>query len=255
VTILDDARTVLFIHAHPDDESLSTGGLMARLSAGGTRVLLLTATRGEQGEVVDGPLSDLEGSPLLAEHRERELRDAIAALGVAGHDYLGEPPARANGLPPRRYTDSGMAWGPDGRAVPTPDAPADSLTAASIDEVTDDVAAAILHTAPDLVVGYDSGGGYGHPDHMRMHEAARAAAGRAGVPFAMVLESAIDGTAAAEEDNPGVVRIELGEHLETKRRALAAHPSQMTVVDDGVVHSGGQHQVIGGVEVYLLPVA
>jgi N-acetyl-1-D-myo-inositol-2-amino-2-deoxy-alpha-D-glucopyranoside deacetylase len=255
VTILDDARVVLFIHAHPDDESLSTGGLMARMAAGGTRVLLVTATRGEQGEVVDGPLSFLEGSPLLAKHRMGELDEAIAVLGVAGHYYLGEPAARAPGLTPRRYTDSGMAWGADGRAVPVPDAPADSLTSASAEEVTDDVVAAILDSQPDLVVGYDSGGGYGHPDHMRMHEAALEGARRVGVPFAMVLESSIDGASGEGDDGPGIVRVELGEHLETKRRALAAHPSQMTVVADGVVHSGGQHQAIGPVETYLLPVA
>ena len=103
-------RTVLFVHAHPDDETLATGGLIAELAARGVRVAVLTAMRGEQGEVVEGPLSALTGTPELTAHREGEVAAACATLGVRHHAFLGSPDARAAGRPPRRYTDSGMAW-------------------------------------------------------------------------------------------------------------------------------------------------
>jgi N-acetyl-1-D-myo-inositol-2-amino-2-deoxy-alpha-D-glucopyranoside deacetylase len=242
VTVLDDAQTVLFAHAHPDDETLSSGGLIAMLAARGARVAVVTGSRGERGEAVPGPLKSLEGTPLLAAHRETELARALAVLGVAQHLYLGEPGALADGRAARRYTDSGMVWGPDGRAAPVPDAAEHALTSAPLEEVAADLEAAIRTVGPDLIVSYDGDGGYGHPDHLRMHDATTLAAARAGVPFVAILDA----------DEPGATRIELGGFLAVKRAALAEHASQLTVVDDGVVHSGGQHQAIGGTEFYRL---
>ena len=91
----DGAARVLFVHAHPDDETLASGGTLAALAAAGRDPVLVTLTRGEQGEVVPGPFASLQGTPGLARHRETELAAALAMLGVAAHAFLGTAPARA----------------------------------------------------------------------------------------------------------------------------------------------------------------
>ncbi|WP_449276773.1 PIG-L family deacetylase [Leucobacter sp. GX24907] len=103
---------VMFVHAHPDDETIATGGTLAALAEAGLEPLLLTLTRGEQGEVYDGPFRHLQGTDALAPHRQQELAAALAMLGVERHVFLGVPPARAAGLPPTIYEDSGMEWEP-----------------------------------------------------------------------------------------------------------------------------------------------
>jgi len=180
---------VLFVHAHPDDETLSSGGTIATLLELGAEVTVLTATRGERGEMLTEDLAPLAGDAArVAAHRETEIAAALAALGGPAHLWLGGPGARPTDLPQRRYTDSGMAWGPDGRATAAADAPADSLTAADLGEVVDDVRAAIRSTAADAVISYADDGGYGHPDHVRMHNAARYAAKAEEVPFSMIVD-------------------------------------------------------------------
>ena len=87
-------QRVVFLHAHPDDETLATGVLLADLVDAGHQVAVVTATRGELGAVVPGPLSALEGTPELVEHRLGELAGALAELGVTDHVFLGTPPAR-----------------------------------------------------------------------------------------------------------------------------------------------------------------
>src|ERR1700730_2302394 len=91
--------TAVFFHAHPDDEAISTGGTMARMAADGHRVVLVTATRGELGEVPEGLL---EPGETLEQRRAEELAAACQVLGVTRHEYLG-------------YRDSGMAVGPPHR--------------------------------------------------------------------------------------------------------------------------------------------
>lgn len=226
----DGHQRVLFVHAHPDDETLSTGIAIARLAPSG-RAGVLTATRGERGEVVPGPLKPLEGSAALAAHRERELAEALHALGHPWHAWLGEPPARAAGLPPRRYQDSGMRWAAPGLAAAAGDAAPDAFSLAPFEEVVGDVLAAIGAFDASLVVSYDAGGGYGHPDHVRAHEAARAAAGRAGLPF---WERAEDGDRIVADDG---IAAQL-------RQALAAHASQLTLDGTELVLSGGQRRPI-----------
>ncbi|WP_420370107.1 PIG-L family deacetylase [Curtobacterium sp. L1-20] len=180
---------VLFVHAHPDDETLASGGTIATLLELGAEVTVLTATRGERGEMLTPRLAPLFGDgPRVAAHRETEIAGALAALGGARHLWLGGPGARPTDLPERRYTDSGMQWGPDGRAVAADDAPADSLTAADLGEVVDDIRAAIRSTGADAVVSYDDDGGYGHPDHVRVHHAARYAARAEELPFSMIVD-------------------------------------------------------------------
>jgi len=224
----------LVVHAHPDDETISTGALIAELVARGIRVSLLTATRGERGEVVPGPLSGLEGTAALTTAREQELRLATAALGVSEQFWLGDPPARAAGLSPRRYLDSGMTWIRPGLAGPADDVDDDALAIAPLDDVTADVAALVAVLQPSIVIGYDSGGGYGHPDHVRMHDATLAACHASGTAFAEILHQ----PAAAEE------WFELDHHLATVTAALRCHASQLTVDGTDIVHSGGQREPI-----------
>lgn len=182
---------VLFVHAHPDDETLASGGTIATLLELGADVTVLTATRGERGEMLTPELSPLYGDgPRVAAHRETEIAGALAALGGPRHLWLGGPGARPTDLPERRYTDSGMQWGPDGRAIAADDAPADSLTAADLGEVVDDIRAAIRSTGADAVVSYADDGGYGHPDHVRVHHAARYAAKAEELPFSMIVDPA-----------------------------------------------------------------
>ena len=242
-------RSVLFLHAHPDDETLSTGGTIAALASRGVHVTVLTATRGERGEVVPGPLSALADTSALAAERERELTLALAALGVTERHYLGDSGARAAGLHgTRRYLDSGMEWGPDGYAIAAPDASADSLSLAPFGEVVADLLALVRTLGPDLIVTYDERGGYGHPDHVRLHDAAVDVAGLSDVPLVMVLGE-------AEAAGPGLFARDTTAEQPAVLRALASHASQLTLIPDshgvlGIVHSGGQRQEITTVEYF-----
>ncbi|WP_166786475.1 PIG-L family deacetylase [Cryobacterium sp. TMT2-15-1] len=241
------------MHAHPDDETIATGALIAEVVARGIRVSLLTATRGEQGEVVRGPLSVLEGTDELTRERERELAGAATALGIDGRFWLGTPPARAAGLEPRAYRDSGMTWIRPGLAGPADDIDGDALVRAPLGDVTADVAALIGQLRPALVISYDNAGGYGHPDHVRMHEAAVAGSRLAGVAFAEVVQVGVDGApsgagAAGAADAAGAAGaaewFDLSAHLATVTAALRCHASQLTVDGDHIVHSGGQREPI-----------
>src|SRR5579863_299132 len=124
--------TAVFFHAHPDDEVIQTGGTMAKMAADGHRVVLVTATRGELGEVPDGLLAPGE---TLAERRAVELAEACAILGVARHEYLG-------------YRDSGMA----GEAT---NDDADCFWQADVDEAAARLVAILDDEGADVVATYD----------------------------------------------------------------------------------------------------
>ncbi|MFB2557159.1 glycosyltransferase [Herbiconiux liangxiaofengii] len=246
----------VFLHAHPDDESISTGGTLAALIAAGRTPVLLTGTRGEYGEVVPGELHPLEGTPELAPHREHELAAALAELGGVPQHFLGSESARADGRPPRQYSDSGMQWGEDGFAEATAEAGADSLSLAPLEDVVLDVLAGIRNLAPHgvtAVVGYDALGGYGHPDHVRMHHAGVEAARRLGVPYLAIVEPRVEG----EAGSAATLAVPLdSEALAAKTRAMAAHRTQLTIAGDPpeFTLSGGQTHPVAGVERYrLLP--
>ncbi len=237
---MTEQERVLFVHAHPDDETIATGGTIATLVDRGARVTVLTCTRGEQGEVIPAELRHLLESPgALAAHRVLELHEALAILGVADHRFLGEAGARLVGRQPRRYSDSGMSWGPNGAQLAA-QVPVDSLIAADFGEVTADIAAAILETRPDVVVSYDEAGGYGHPDHLRTSQAARRAAEAYRIPF-YVIEPAGSST-------PPDLRVDVSAVLDRKRAALAAHRSQIVVDGNGFTFSNGVRHPIGTVE-------
>lgn len=196
---------LLVVHAHPDDETLATGGLLATWAASGRDVTLVTCTRGERGEVIGAALAHLEGDgPALAAHRETELAAALAALGVHDHVFLDTVAAgRESGVDGAhgvvvsrgaagagavggagtlstplgsRFEDSGMAWvgdgaaGTSGQAGAAADVPANALVQAPLDETAARLAAVLRDRRPAVVVTYEPGGGYGHPDHVRAHE-------------------------------------------------------------------------------------
>lgn len=251
------AQRVLFVHAHPDDETIATGGTLAGLAEAGRTPLLLTLTRGEQGEVNPGPFVSLQGTPALAPHREAELAAALAMLGVQHHAFLGQPPARAEGLDARTYEDSGMQWsapGPEGHrtAIAAADSPAEALTRAPAVEALNDLLAFANEMGAEALVSYDANGGYGHPDHVFAHRAARAVAHGLELPFWQVEAVSADPTRenveAADDSGQQIEDHDVSQWLDRKTAALRAHNTQVTVEGSDIVHVGGQRHPIGSVE-------
>ncbi|MGO2749509.1 MAG: PIG-L family deacetylase [Pseudoclavibacter sp.] len=242
-SLLDSVRHALIVHAHPDDEALAGGALLRELHERGAKVTLVTCTRGELGEIVEGVLPEGTAVAELAEVRERELRGSLDALGIDAHRWLGTAPARAEGLEPREYRDSGMRWLRPGLAGPADETDLRALSVAPVEEVTADLAAVIAHDGPDLVISYDATGGYGHPDHVRAREASLAAARAAGVRFAELVEQSERDLAAEIGD---LEWFDLEQHRAAVVAALRSHRTQLTVDDDGagLVHSGGQRQAV-----------
>lgn len=235
-----DKETVLFVHAHPDDESISTGGTIATLVDAGSAVTVVTCTRGELGEVVDPTLqAALESPRELAVLRQKEIASALRVLGVTDHRYLGSPGARWDGSQSREYQDSGMQWGDSG---PEPLEPLDpgSLAAAELGEVAADIAAVISDIDPTAVVSYNEWGGYGHPDHIRAHAAARRAAEVMGVPFFVVEARQSAGETTIDVDVTAV--------FARKREALAAYRSQLVIDGESFSGANGASEVIERVE-------
>jgi N-acetyl-1-D-myo-inositol-2-amino-2-deoxy-alpha-D-glucopyranoside deacetylase len=155
MSIPADERRLLFVHAHPDDESIETGATMARYAAEGTQVTLITCTLGELGEVIPPELAHLAAGrqDRLGEYRAGELARACAALGVRDHRFLGGP---------GRWRDSGMM------GLPSNDSP-DCFWQADVGQAAAELAAVIREVRPQVVVTYDERGYYGHPDHIQAH--------------------------------------------------------------------------------------
>ena len=152
--------TIVFFHAHPDDEAIATGGTMAQLSDQGHRVVLVTATRGELGEIPEGLLR-----PSASRWPSAGWTSWPRHAGSSGVDrqvFLD-------------YLDSGMA----GEA--SNDRPG-SFAAADVDEAAAALAAILDEERADVLVTYDEHGGYGHPDHVQVHRVGMRAAERAGTP-------------------------------------------------------------------------
>jgi N-acetyl-1-D-myo-inositol-2-amino-2-deoxy-alpha-D-glucopyranoside deacetylase len=279
---LDQPRRVLFVHAHPDDETIGTGATMARYAEAGAGVTLLTATRGELGEIIPPDLAHLSPDE-LAGHRTGELATAMEALGVTDHRFL----TRADGS---GYRDSGMVWLEPGRAAAGDDVDPRSLAAADPEEVAADIAAVLREVRPQVVVTYEPGGGYGHPDHVRVHEATMralvlAAGDRSGgaAPWQVakvyeivqpeqpvrealrrLVESGAEGAGDAEAPLPSVVVpasevttvVDGTGQIPAKIAALRAHATQVSLDLDSTVPvmrlSNGVPQPIWPLEHYRL---
>ncbi|WP_454051266.1 PIG-L family deacetylase [Cellulomonas sp. Marseille-Q8402] len=216
---------VLAVHAHPDDETLSTGALLATWAAAGLPATVVTCTRGERGEVIGAPLAHLEGDgPALAAHREHEVAAAVRALG-ADHAFLDALPL-AGSARAVRYEDSGMAWVGTGRAGAAADLPPRAFVGVPVDEAAARLAQLIRDRRPDLVVTYEPGGGYGHPDHVRAHDVTARAVELAAdvvtpaVAWAVAPAPALRAGYAALAADPGA-RAVLAAHADDRRTTRA----------------------------------
>jgi LmbE family N-acetylglucosaminyl deacetylase len=143
--------SLIAVHAHPDDETITMGGTLARYSAAGVRTVVVTCTRGDLGEVLDPALVGQD----VADVRSRELRSACRTLGVSRVFELG-------------YGDSGMA----GDASNYRDG---AFWAADLSSAAARLVDVFVEERPSVVVTYDATGGYGHPDHVKAHDVTVAA--------------------------------------------------------------------------------
>ncbi len=225
--------TIVFLHAHPDDEASSTGGSIARAAAEGNRVVVVYGTDGQFGEVPD----DLAEGETLVQRRQKEAQASADVLGTARVAWLG-------------YHDSGMT-GWDGNDAQN------SFHSADLDEAAGRLAAILDEEDADIVTCYDWHGNYGHPDHVKVHPVAHRAAalakrrprvleatmnrdalrGMFAGMKAQGVEMAMDADAPADDGNPfGMPEKELhwsvdvSGYAEKKKRALQSHASQVTDV-------------------------
>ena len=149
---MPDPLTLMAVHAHPDDEAIGTGGVLAQAADGGVRTVLVTCTGGEVGEIASDTLATAEN---LREVRERELRAACEILAISQLELLG-------------YRDSGMVGTPDNTHP-------DAFAQADLDEAAARLVKLVRTYRPQVIVTYDENGFYGHPDHINAHRiAARA---------------------------------------------------------------------------------
>ena len=221
--------TLVAFHAHPDDECLLQSGSLAKAVHDGHRVVVVYATRGEVGESPDGLLEPGES---LVERRMAEAMRSAEALGVDRVVWLG-------------YRDSGMMGTPD------TDDPR-CFWRADVEDAAARVAEILREESADVLTIYDENGTYGHPDHLQVHRVGSRAAELAGTPH--VLEATISrehvkaliaaAAAAGQQigdapdvDNESVVFgvpddaittvVDVGDFLDRKRAAIAAHASQV----------------------------
>lgn len=159
-------RRMVLVHAHPDDESITTGGTIARYVAEGVEVTIVTCTLGEEGEVIGDRWAGLvaDRADQLGGYRIHELDLALDALGRPRHEFLGGA---------GRWRDSGMA-GSAAAAHPR------AFSSAPMAQVVDSLVEVLRRLRPHVLVTYDPFGGYGHPDHQRVHLACSEAAAAAG---------------------------------------------------------------------------
>lgn len=246
---MTESRTLMVIHAHPDDEAIGTGGVLARYSAEGVRTVLITATLGEEGDIVLPELNTPEGKAKLADIRREELLRAVDILGVTDLEILG-------------YRDSGMV------GSSANDHPA-SFHRADRDEATGRLVELVRRYRPQVLISYNEYGGYGHPDHIAAHQitvAAFDAAGDsarypgAGAPWTPLKlyyansprhhllsawEQMRDRGLKTPLDDPNfdisrftvpddvvTTRIEVGDYLSRKREAILVHRTQ--IATDGI---------------------
>jgi N-acetyl-1-D-myo-inositol-2-amino-2-deoxy-alpha-D-glucopyranoside deacetylase len=241
------SRRVLFVHAHPDDESIETGATMAKYTAGGASVTLVTCTLGELGEVIPPELAhlafDRDGG--LGEYRIGELAKACQALGVTDHRFLGGP---------GRWRDSGM-MGTAANELPG------CFWLADVDEAARLLLRVITEVRPQVLVSYDAHGFYGHPDHIQAHRVSRRAFELAdgqvsklyatAVPKSVLAEAmallaedarggqlggvdfsrveSVDGLPFGTDDDNVTTQVDAADYLDAKLAAMHAHATQIAV--------------------------
>jgi N-acetyl-1-D-myo-inositol-2-amino-2-deoxy-alpha-D-glucopyranoside deacetylase len=157
------SKRLLLVHAHPDDETINNGVTMAKYAKDGAQVTLVTCTRGEEGEVLVAELASLasDKDDKLGQHREIELKDAMAHLGISDFRFLGAPN--------KKWRDSGMMGMPQNDRD-------DVFWKSDLEESANELVSIILEIKPQVLITYDEFGGYGHPDHIKAHQVAMRAA-------------------------------------------------------------------------------
>ena len=228
---------ILLVHAHPDDETINNGATMALYAAGGAQLTLITCTRGEEGEVLVPGLSHLASTQedLLGKHREIELINAMRALGVQDHRFLGN------------FRDSGM-MGSETNNRP------DVFWQADLDTAAQLLVKVIDEVRPHILITYDEIGGYGHPDHIKAHLVAMRASElsqwkiakiywnimpktviAAGIAAMKEIGSDFFGTdnvddiAFAQDDSFVTTLIDGNEFVDAKMAAMKAHETQIAL--------------------------
>jgi LmbE family N-acetylglucosaminyl deacetylase len=222
--------TLVFFHAHPDDECISTGGTMARAAAEGHRVVLVVATGGEYGESPD----DLGPDETLADRRRVELHRATEELGVHKVYWFG-------------YLDSGMT-GWEQNSAPG------AFWAADVEQAGSKLADILRAEQADVLVAYDWHGNYGHPDHVQVHRVGHAAARQAGTPkvyeatmnrdaIRVFMNAAVeaggdrefDPDGPADDGNPFgtpeselTTAVDVSAYVKQKRASISHHASQVS---------------------------
>ena len=223
--------TFAFLHAHPDDESILTGGTIARLADHGHRVIVVYATNGEHGEVP----ADLAEGETVADRRRAEAARSAEILGAQRVAWLG-------------YADSGMT----GWAQNSADG---AFATAPVDEAAARLALILGEESADVLVAYDWHGNYGHPDHIAVHRVGHRAAELAGTP--RLLEATVnrdwiarmsgrmkelnpdgeefdidapadDGNPMGEPESAIAWMVDVGAYAARKRASIAAHASQVS---------------------------
>jgi N-acetyl-1-D-myo-inositol-2-amino-2-deoxy-alpha-D-glucopyranoside deacetylase len=246
----DSPGRLLFVHAHPDDETLATGGTIARYSQAGHDVTVVTCTAGEQGTVPNGEFVE------LMQDRDGTLAAARAAEAEAASELLGAEHRWLGGM--FTYRDSGRL-GSRANAHPR------AFCAAAVDEAAAALADTIVALRPHVIVTYDPDGGYGHPDHVQTHRVTMRAVDIAarlwivpavfwvavprGVLERELSELAETVQAAGDErfivdvdpshypdgchdDAMIAVEVDVSAQLELKWAALAIHRTQFVLLDD-----------------------
>jgi LmbE family N-acetylglucosaminyl deacetylase len=231
-----DTLTLMAVHAHPDDEASSTGGVLALYSDQGIRTVVVTCTNGEFGDAPGQvkPGEDGHDEQAVAQLRLAELRQSCKILGVSSLELLG-------------YHDSGM---PDWEYRNRPDA----FCNIPLDVVAGRIGGLIDTYRPQIVISYDDKGMYQHPDHVHAARAAEAAAAASPIP-AKFYQTAMRGSVwrrvwealrelgadlpdereitpeqereMREAEERITTNVDIRSVLERKREALFAHASQI----------------------------
>jgi LmbE family N-acetylglucosaminyl deacetylase len=233
---MTEKLTLMAVHAHPDDEASSTGGVLALYSDAGVRTVVVTCTNGEFGDAPGGvkPGQDGHDEQAVAELRLAELRQSCKILGVTELETLG-------------YHDSGM---PDWDYKDRPEA----FCNIPLDDVAARIGGLIEKYRPQIVITYDDKGLYQHPDHVHASLAAQAAVAATGIPDKLYLaairasdfvklwealrEQGVEmpdereftpeqRQKAAEDELRITTSVDVGPALARKRDALFAHASQI----------------------------
>jgi LmbE family N-acetylglucosaminyl deacetylase len=212
--------TLVCFHAHPDDESIATGGLMTLAARDGHRVVLVVATRGEQGVPEPGVLNEGEA---LWERRVVETHQAAELMGLDRVEFLG-------------YEDSGMI------GEPTNENPL-CFWQADVEEASQRLAKILIDVDADVLTIYDSHGGYGHPDHIQVHRVGKRAAEIAGIDRVFqstmnrdrIMKQMAENASLFENDVEGELEGETVEQM--RQRAAAADRSEFGSPEALITHA------------------